>query len=150
MRICAVIVTYNRPESLIRCVAAVLNQTLRPEAVMVVDNCSNIPAADVLRDRAKELQIFRFQQNTGGAGGFHFGMAEAFRQGFDAVWLMDDDGIPFRSCLANLVESAKRLEIGFSNPLVINENNPKELVFGLTIYWARCSIDGSSGSGREP
>jgi rhamnopyranosyl-N-acetylglucosaminyl-diphospho-decaprenol beta-1,3/1,4-galactofuranosyltransferase len=133
MRICAVIVTYNRPESLIRCVAAVLEQTLRPEVVMVIDNCSNIPAADALRDRAKDLQIFRFGQNTGGAGGFHFGMAEAFRQGFDAVWLMDDDGRPSATCLANLVKVTKPLGIGFSNPLVINENNPKELVFGLSI-----------------
>jgi rhamnopyranosyl-N-acetylglucosaminyl-diphospho-decaprenol beta-1,3/1,4-galactofuranosyltransferase len=134
MRICAVIVTYNRPEPLIRCVTAVFNQTLRPKTVMIVDNCSNIPAAEVLRHHfAKELQIFRFEQNTGGAGGFHFGMAEAFRQGFDAVWLMDDDGVPSDSCLANLMETGERASIGFSNPLVVNENNPDELVFGLTI-----------------
>jgi rhamnopyranosyl-N-acetylglucosaminyl-diphospho-decaprenol beta-1,3/1,4-galactofuranosyltransferase len=133
MRICAVIVTYNRPELLIRCLAGVRNQALRPEAVMVVDNCSHTPAAYVLRRLAKELQIFRFKQNTGGAGGFHFGMAEAFRQGFDAVWLMDDDGIPSESCLANLVEVAKKTKTWFSNPLVLNENNPGELVFGLAV-----------------
>ena len=70
IRICAVIVTHNRPRLLIRCVAAaVLNQTLRPDAVMVIDNCSHIPAADVLRGVTKELQIFRFKENTGGARG---------------------------------------------------------------------------------
>lgn len=133
MRICAVIVTYNRPELLIRCVAAVIKQTLRPDAVMVVDNCSQRQAIDVLRRKAKELQIFRFRQNTGGAGGFHFGMAEAFRQGFDAVWLMDDDGLPSDSCLANLFEVAKKTRTWFANPIVVNEHRPDQLAFGLTI-----------------
>jgi rhamnopyranosyl-N-acetylglucosaminyl-diphospho-decaprenol beta-1,3/1,4-galactofuranosyltransferase len=133
MRICAIIVTYNRPELLIRCVAAVLNQTLRPEATIVVDNCSRVPAIEVLRCNAKELQIFRFEQNTGGAGGFHFGMAEAFRQGFDAVWLMDDDGVPSDSCLINLVGIAKKTMTELSNPLVVDESSPEKLVFGLAI-----------------
>jgi GT2 family glycosyltransferase len=60
-------------------------------------------------------------------------MAEAFRQGFDAAWLLDDDGAPSETCLANLVEAGKRTVIGFATPLVVNENNPDELVFGLTV-----------------
>jgi rhamnopyranosyl-N-acetylglucosaminyl-diphospho-decaprenol beta-1,3/1,4-galactofuranosyltransferase len=133
MRICAVIVTYNRSESLVRCVSAVLNQLRRPDAVIVVDNGSYVPAVDVLRQCTKELQIFRFPENTGGAGGFHFGMAETFRQGFDAVWLMDDDGLPSKSCLANLVDAMNKTEIGFANPLVVNEKTPENLAFGLAI-----------------
>jgi rhamnopyranosyl-N-acetylglucosaminyl-diphospho-decaprenol beta-1,3/1,4-galactofuranosyltransferase len=133
MRICAVVVTYNRPELLIRCVTAILNQTLKPAATIVVDNCSHVPAAEVLRCYAKELQIFRFGQNTGGAGGFHFGMAEAFRQGFDAVWLMDDDGVPSNSCLINLVGVASKTKTEVSNPLVVDESSPEKLVFGLSI-----------------
>jgi rhamnopyranosyl-N-acetylglucosaminyl-diphospho-decaprenol beta-1,3/1,4-galactofuranosyltransferase len=134
MRICAVIVTHNRPELLVRCVAAVLNQTLKPQSVIIVDNCSRIPAVDALRPCTKELQIFRFGQNTGGGGGFHFGMAEAFRQGFEAAWLMDDDGVPLESCLMNLVEVAKKTATDLSNPLVVDERSPEKLVFGLTVF----------------
>jgi rhamnopyranosyl-N-acetylglucosaminyl-diphospho-decaprenol beta-1,3/1,4-galactofuranosyltransferase len=133
MRVCAVIVTYNRPELLVRCVTAILNQSLRPETVLVVDNCSQIPAIDVLCRHEKELQVFRFKQNTGGAGGFYFGMAEAFRQGYDAVWLMDDDGVPAESCLMNLLEVAKKTLTELSNPLVVDETSREKLVFGLTI-----------------
>jgi rhamnopyranosyl-N-acetylglucosaminyl-diphospho-decaprenol beta-1,3/1,4-galactofuranosyltransferase len=133
MRICAVIVTYNRPELLVRCVRAILSQSLRPASVLVIDNCSHVPAIDVLCCHAKELQIFRFRQNMGGAGGFYFGMAEAFRQGFDAVWLMDDDGVPSESCLRNLVGAAKKTSTELSNPLVVDESSPDKLVFGLTI-----------------
>ena len=87
MRICAVIVTYNRPVLLERCVAAVLAQTVKPVTVLVVDNCSQISAKDVLRNYSDQIQIFRFSVNSGGAGGFCFGLAETFRQGFDAAWV---------------------------------------------------------------
>src|ERR1700742_899839 len=108
MRVCAVIVTYNRPELLGRSVAAAFSQTMKPAAVLVIDNCSDVPAKDVLGGYGEDLQIFRFAENTGGAGGFHFGLAEAFRQGFDAAWLMDDDGTPTEGCLATLVEAVGR------------------------------------------
>jgi rhamnopyranosyl-N-acetylglucosaminyl-diphospho-decaprenol beta-1,3/1,4-galactofuranosyltransferase len=131
MRLCAVIVTFNRPELLIRCVSAVLKQTRRPDAVIVVDNCSDVPAAEILCQFGDAIQVFRFSQNTGGAGGFCFGMAEAFRQDFDAVWLMDDDGMPSTSCLAELLSIVEKTKLGFSNPLVMNEKSPEKLAFGL-------------------
>lgn len=134
MRICAVIVTYNRPELLARCVRAVVGQSLKPDAVLIVDNCSLVPAAGVLSEFSKEVQIFRSAKNLGGAGGFCFGMSEAFRQEFDAVWLMDDDGVPSAACLAQLIESATKTKIGFLNPLVVDLDDHQQLVFGLNIF----------------
>jgi rhamnopyranosyl-N-acetylglucosaminyl-diphospho-decaprenol beta-1,3/1,4-galactofuranosyltransferase len=133
MRICAVIVTYNRPLLLERCVAAVLGQTKKPETVLVVDNCSQIAAKEVLKKYADEVQVFRFSENTGGAGGFCFGLAEAFRQGFDAAWLMDDDGRPSDDCLASLIEATGKAGLAFSNPLVIDERDSDKLVFGIGV-----------------
>jgi rhamnopyranosyl-N-acetylglucosaminyl-diphospho-decaprenol beta-1,3/1,4-galactofuranosyltransferase len=133
MRVCAVIVTYNRPELLKRCVGAVLKQTMRPAAIVVVDNCSQMPAKDALGEYAKDVQVVRLGQNTGGAGGFHVGLAEAFRQGFDAAWLMDDDGMPTDGCLAALLDAIGRTDLVLCNPLVVDENSPEKLVFGLGI-----------------
>lgn len=133
MRVCAVIVTYNRPKLLNRCVAAVLDQTMRPASVVVVDNCSQIPAKDVLSAHAEDVQVIRLEENTGGAGGFHVGLAEAFRQGFDAAWLMDDDGMPTEGCLAALVEAVGRTDLVLCNPLVVDEDQPERLVFGLGV-----------------
>jgi len=131
MRVCAVIVTYNRPKLLSRCLAAILGQTMKPASVLVVDNCSQVPATEALREYTKDVQIFRLNENTGGAGGFHVGLAEAFRQGFDAAWLMDDDGTPSEDCLATLVETVGRTDLQLCNPLVIDEDSPEKLVFGL-------------------
>jgi hypothetical protein len=40
-RVCAVILTFNRLPMLQRCLAAVQNQTRRPDPVLVVDNHSS-------------------------------------------------------------------------------------------------------------
>ena len=134
MRVCGVIVTYNRPELLVRCVAAVVSQTVKPDTILIVDNCSLVPAADVLREFSNDVQIFRSANNLGGAGGFCFGMSEGFRQGFDAVWLMDDDGVPSAPCLEKLIESAAKTKTGFLNPLVVDLDNHEELVFRLNVF----------------
>ena len=42
--------------------------------------------------------------NLGGAGGFHLGLKTAYDQGFDAMWLMDDDVVPAPDCLTRLLE----------------------------------------------
>ncbi len=41
----------------------------------------------------------RTDENLGGAGGFHRGVKAAYDQGFDRIWLMDDDVVPAPDCL---------------------------------------------------
>ncbi len=43
------------------------------------------------------------EENLGGAGGFHRGMEAAFDQGFDRIWLLDDDVVPAPDCLSVLL-----------------------------------------------
>ncbi len=49
------------------------------------------------------LQAIHSAENLGGAGGFHLGVAEAHAQGFDRIWLMDDDVVPAPDCLEVLL-----------------------------------------------
>jgi len=103
-----VVVTYNRADLL----AAMLDGLARLErpadAVIVVDNASTDHTADVLSaahaDHALSgLQIITSEENLGGAGGFHLGVQTAYAQGFDRIWLMDDDVIPTPECLTVLL-----------------------------------------------
>ena len=43
--------------------------------------------------------MIRPEENLGGAGGFHAGVEAAYEQGFDRIWLMDDDVVPAPDCL---------------------------------------------------
>ncbi len=107
-----VVVTYNRAEMLRTLLAGLAELKPAPDAVLVVDNASSDDTAEVLHDfdtrlRATQspmaLQIIASPENLGGAGGFHLGVAAAYEQGFDRIWLMDDDVLPAPDCLAVLL-----------------------------------------------
>jgi rhamnopyranosyl-N-acetylglucosaminyl-diphospho-decaprenol beta-1,3/1,4-galactofuranosyltransferase len=98
--VAVVVVTYNRAALLTRMLAGLAALERRPDAVIVVDNASTDHTATVL-DAVSDLplQVIRPEDNLGGAGGFHAGVAAAYEQGFDRIWLMDDDVVPAPDCL---------------------------------------------------
>jgi rhamnopyranosyl-N-acetylglucosaminyl-diphospho-decaprenol beta-1,3/1,4-galactofuranosyltransferase len=101
----AVVVTYNRADLLAECLDALDAQTHGPQRIVVVDNASTDETASVLAQRAGAIDVVTLQSNTGGAGGFAAGLAEALAAGCDAMWLLDDDTIPQPDALAELVRA---------------------------------------------
>lgn len=136
-KICAVIVTYNRKDLLIKCLEAVLSQTYKPHSVYIVDNASTDGTSEFIQKKGfynTEINSIIFQylllsQNTGGAGGFYNGIKKAYdsKETFDAVWVMDDDGIPDKDCLNHLQQYLDTYL--YISPLVISIENPQETAF---------------------
>ncbi|MDQ4137237.1 MAG: glycosyltransferase, partial [Actinomycetota bacterium] len=94
-RVVAVVVSYNREGLLEEVLSALAAQTRPADAVVVVDNASTDAALEVARRHVPEDSIRALRTNTGGAGGFAVGIAEAIRtHGADWVWVMDDDTVP--------------------------------------------------------
>jgi GT2 family glycosyltransferase len=107
--VAVVVVTYNRAALLMRMLAGLATLERQPDAVIVVDNASTDHTQTVLdgvgdAHPALPLQVLRPETNLGGAGGFHLGMRTAYEQGFDRVWLMDDDVVPAPDCLGVLMD----------------------------------------------
>jgi GT2 family glycosyltransferase len=107
-RVAAVLVTYNRRQLLMESLAAVQAQTRPAETVIVVDNASTDGSAAAVRERFPEVALERLARNTGGAGGFAFGMALALAGDADLIWLMDDDTVPEPGALAALLDARDR------------------------------------------
>ena len=102
--VAVVVVTFNRAELLERMLVGLAGLERRPEAVIVVDNASADRTPAVLAAATNPgLQVIRLEENLGGAGGFHRGVAAAYQQGFDRIWLMDDDVVPAPDCLTVLL-----------------------------------------------
>jgi rhamnopyranosyl-N-acetylglucosaminyl-diphospho-decaprenol beta-1,3/1,4-galactofuranosyltransferase len=102
--VAVVVVTYNRGDLLERMLAGLGALDRQPEAVIVVDNASTDHTPDVLAAATNPgLQAIRPEENLGGAGGFHRGVQAAHAQGFDRIWLMDDDVVPAPDCLTVLL-----------------------------------------------
>ena len=117
-RVVAVVVTWNRRALLQQSLAAVLGQTHAPAAVVVVDNASTDGTGDDLAGR-DDLDLVSLHRNTGGAGGFAAGIAQALTHDPDLVWLLDDDTVPEPGALAELVRVHREHDPGGPRPAVL-------------------------------
>jgi GT2 family glycosyltransferase len=104
-RVTAVVVTYNRRDLLSEALAAVLGQSRAPDAVIVVDNASTDGTPEMVRTRFPAVRLAVAQRNTGGAGGFAYGLALALAGTADLVWLMDDDTVPEPGALRAMLDA---------------------------------------------
>lgn len=117
MKVNCVIVTYNRLALLRECLAAVEAQTLMPDRIIVIDNCSTDGTREFLAPLSADprYRIVRTEKNVGGAGGFSRGIKESVLDGADYTWIMDDDTIPAPGALQALVDvAALSDDIGFT------------------------------------
>jgi rhamnopyranosyl-N-acetylglucosaminyl-diphospho-decaprenol beta-1,3/1,4-galactofuranosyltransferase len=102
--VAVVVVTYNRADLLAKMLEGLAALDRQPDAVIVVDNASTDHTRGVLAAATNaDLTSIHTDDNLGGAGGFHLGMKTAFDQGFDRIWLMDDDVVPAPDCLSVLM-----------------------------------------------
>lgn len=105
--VAVIVVTYNRQQLLLECLDALLGQHRPPDKVILIDNASNdgtaesLQAAGYLAD--PRIAYTRLTENTGGAGGFHAGMQQGLADGYDWLWVMDDDTAPAPDALAKLL-----------------------------------------------
>jgi GT2 family glycosyltransferase len=94
-RFAAFVITKDRPEILILTVQKLLNQSLPPSFVLVIDNGSE----NITSDMIKQLNDERISHhsvgfNSGPAGGSYWGMKLLFEKDYDWVLWVDDDDPP--------------------------------------------------------
>lgn len=113
-QVCAVVVTYNRKALLIECLNALLAQTCSVDQILLIDNASTDGTPELLREKGfldnSLVEYLRMSTNTGGAGGFHEGINWAYKEGFEWIWVMDDDTIPNPSALNELFLAYQRFD----------------------------------------
>jgi len=125
MKILAAIVTYNRVHLLERCIDHVRAQTRPPDRLLVVNNSSSDGTVEMLKQKCVD---FVTQPNLGSAGGWARAIGDASEQGFDAVWLMDDDGYPDPDAL-RVLEQSLGAGVGCVSSVVVREEQPSHFVF---------------------
>ena len=105
----AVVVTYNRLELLKKCVSALEAQTAGCD-ILLVDNAST-DGTEAYGTGKQGSGVFyvRLKENTGGAGGFQYGVKWGTERGYEHLWLMDDDTLPEPDALAKLLEAGEAL-----------------------------------------
>jgi GT2 family glycosyltransferase len=129
VRILAAIVTYNRMALLERCIDHVRGQSRPPDGLLVINNSSPDGTVEMLERKGVDYVT---QSNVGSAGGWKRSIDAALTGGWDAVWLMDDDGYPAPEALARL-EEALVPGITCVSSVVLCENDPERFVFPFPV-----------------
>lgn len=102
--ICVTVVTFNRLQLLKECIEGIKKQTYPIDKIIIVNNGSTDGTAQWLDSIANEQIQIIHQENTGSAGGFHTGIKAGYDQGFEWIWMMDDDVEALPDCLENLLK----------------------------------------------
>lgn len=104
-RVLAAIVSFNRCEQLAKTIGAVLNQEGAACDVMVVDNGSSDGTREMVAGQfaSRGVQFRELGENTGCAGGINYACRSCVIEGYDVVWIMDDDVVPEPSALKELM-----------------------------------------------
>lgn len=139
--VCAVIAAYNRKNLLSKCLNSLKQHSEFLDAICLVDNASDDGTPNLLDDEGyitelppidsteiwktssnihtKTGKIIKFNYlrniyNNGSAGGFHDGIKEAYNQGYQWIWILDDDAIIKNDSLKMLLEKTEVSEdVGF-------------------------------------
>lgn len=111
--VCAIIVTYNRLETLKTALQHIVDQTVKPAAIVIVDNNSTDGTREYLQtvDGRNNVHCIFMKSNTGSAGAIasamNFGLAN---NSFDYFWVLDDDTLYAENALSDLVQNIQQTD----------------------------------------
>jgi rhamnopyranosyl-N-acetylglucosaminyl-diphospho-decaprenol beta-1,3/1,4-galactofuranosyltransferase len=100
----AVVVTRDRKELLLACLAALRDQTRPPDRILVVDSASTDGTGEAVAAGGDPRVVYeRLGENRGSAGGYGHAIGRAAAAGAGWLWIMDDDAEPERDALERLL-----------------------------------------------
>ncbi|MFH4354749.1 MAG: glycosyltransferase family 2 protein [Neisseriaceae bacterium] len=101
-----VLITFNRSKLLSKALDSLLVQSFPGrKKIYVIDNASTDDTAQIVASKHSPLICYLHSRtNLGGAGGFRWGMQQAYQDGFDWVWMLDDDVVAAPNCLERLLQ----------------------------------------------
>lgn len=144
-RVCAVVVAFNRREKLRACLEHLKAQTRPLDAILVVDNASTDDTAAMVRENFPDVSLWTLPENSGGAGGFHAGMKRAYSEGFDWLWIMDDDVLALPDALEKMLAATDGADV-----LVPLQRDGVGRLYGVTRWTDRSrEVTGDIVAGRR-
>jgi GT2 family glycosyltransferase len=102
MRVLVYTSSMNGRDSLHACINSVLNQTYPVEKILVVDNASS--DGSCLETFPEEVTLICHLRNLGTSGAAATAFEVALSQGYDWIWVLDQDTVPDSDALYRLVE----------------------------------------------
>jgi GT2 family glycosyltransferase len=110
LSIASVTVAYNGEHELGRHLEGLRHQNRKLDEIIVVDNASTDDTHELLERGYPDLTVLHLPENRGVGGGLAAGLAYALEKEHDWVWTFDQDSIPNRDCLEQLLNALSFLD----------------------------------------
>ena len=95
IRFAAFVMTYERPEVLLKTIQSLREQTFPPEKILIIDNSISKTTELLLnKHQLSNLEYFRVGYNSGPAGASKIGLNKLTELGYDWIYWGDDDDPP--------------------------------------------------------
>ena len=134
-QVVSIVVTYNRNDQLLKCLNLLLNQTNETD-ILIVDNASTDGTENLIKKQGffdnRKIHYICLKENTGGSGGFYYGLKFSLEKGWNYFWLMDDDAEPRLDALEKIFKQNIKIDNCVLGSTALNhENGETKLCFPL-------------------
>lgn len=91
----AFIMTFERPEIILKTIINLRSQTFPPEYILIIDNSASYDTQNALKELlSPSLEYYRVGYNSGPAGGANMGLSKVSEKGYQWIYWGDDDNPP--------------------------------------------------------
>ena len=135
--VAVVVPSHNRGDLLRRCLRGLVEQTRRPDRVVVIDDGSQPPTAPVIREFSDQISLSTLRNNAA------LGPAAARNQGWRScqtgyIAFTDDDCRPAPDWLETLMRAAAPARVLVGRTLPDPQDGPPDSVFDRAMHVERC------------
>lgn len=106
MKVLVVIVSYNFECWIDRCLNS-LRRSEHPVDTIVIDNASQDRTTAIIEQQYPEVRLIRNKKNLGFGGANNIGLQIALREGYDAVFLLNQDAWIDKQTIGTLLDVSK-------------------------------------------
>ncbi|UJP64204.1 glycosyltransferase family 2 protein [Mongoliitalea daihaiensis] len=103
--ILTIIVTFNGARWIETCLRSLSESTLDSD-ILIIDNNSTDNTVDIIRSNSVDVQLIQSSTNLGFGGANNIGLLQAIKQGYDYVFLLNQDAYVAKDCLEKLYKSS--------------------------------------------
>lgn len=120
MKVLAIVVSYNFERWITPCLSS-LRASVQPVSILVVDNHSTDRTVERIKSEYPEVRLIENKENAGFGAANNLGFQLAMQEGYDFVFLLNQDAWIDRQAIARLVElSLKHPQYGIWSPVHAN------------------------------
>ncbi|MFH1536965.1 MAG: glycosyltransferase family 2 protein, partial [Patescibacteria group bacterium] len=131
------ILNWNGLNDTVNCLASLKNQNYSNYKILVVDNGSDQPEHEILKQKFGDfVEVIRNEKNLGYAGGNNVGINELLKDdSIKYIWILNNDTIINPDCLNELIQNMNDEKTGIAGPSIYHLDNTIQSLGGkINLY----------------